>query len=194
MWMTANPIPQQRLAQDLSSLVDGTLSDQNVFPFLDAFWQTMVREWPNIDSHRINKYLRLCRFVLRASFLRLGAKKYAQSFVEKHNDIMRATPLNPEDIRIPDGIRYHVIDIYIDEIDHVREQLGEDKLTTEVVLALLPPLKEIHKQSKTTPVRKRAAGALSDERLAAWGMDVAPKRKQPDGDEDAADVDFEGFD
>lgn len=34
-------------------------------PYHNAFWQTLVKEWATIDSHRMNKYLLLVRFVMR---------------------------------------------------------------------------------------------------------------------------------
>lgn len=37
-------------------------------PFHSAFWETVSREWAGIDSHRMNKYLLLTRFVLRELF------------------------------------------------------------------------------------------------------------------------------
>lgn len=37
-------------------------------PYHTAFWETVSREWATIDSHRMNKYLLLVRFVLRDLF------------------------------------------------------------------------------------------------------------------------------
>jgi ribosomal RNA-processing protein 1 len=51
MWMSDKPLPQQRLANDLASLVD-ILPSETALPFLDAFWKTMAREWNGIDVLR----------------------------------------------------------------------------------------------------------------------------------------------
>lgn len=37
-------------------------------PYHTTFWETITREWATIDSHRMNKYLLLVRFVLRELF------------------------------------------------------------------------------------------------------------------------------
>lgn len=49
--MSDRPRTQQRLAIDLAGLVD-VLPDENVVPFLEAFWNTMAREWNGIDVLR----------------------------------------------------------------------------------------------------------------------------------------------
>lgn len=51
MWMSDKPQTQQRLAVDLAALVE-VLPNDNVLPFLEAFWKTMAREWNGIDVLR----------------------------------------------------------------------------------------------------------------------------------------------
>ena len=51
MWMTDKPRVQQRMAADLGDLIEIIPEDAR-WPFIDAFWKTMVREWHGIDRLR----------------------------------------------------------------------------------------------------------------------------------------------
>ena len=194
MWLTPNPKPQQQLAQDFASLVTDTLSDKNVLPFVDAFWETLGKEWAGIDSHRMDKYMRLARFMLRASLRYLSSKEFDSRLLTRHNEILERTPLNPVNEKIPNGLRYHVLDIYVDEIEHVQDG-QEDSLDVSEISALLTPVEELKSRTHDPTVRKRAKESLSDERLTELGL----SRQQdgtggrPEGPPDAIEDDFEGF-
>ncbi|KAI1133566.1 nucleolar protein,Nop52-domain-containing protein [Nemania abortiva] len=66
LWMCDRPIPQQNLCAELAALLD-VLPDGAVGPWLAAFWETVGREWTNIDALRLEKFLLLVRRVLGAS-------------------------------------------------------------------------------------------------------------------------------
>lgn len=190
MWMTANPRPQQQLAHDLSSLVTQTLSSENALPFVDAFYKTMVREWTNIDRLRMDKYLLLCRYMFRASLMRLAASNFAAKQVAELNRIHEATPLNAPDKKVPNGLRYHILDIFVDELHEVRGKTGQDAMSTETIVELLQPVVELRTKSPTSPVRKRATQTLSDDILKEWGVDLLPQKTDDTADEE----EFDGFD
>lgn len=79
-------------------------------------------------------------------------------------DILSDTPLNTTDARIPNGLRYHVLDIYVDELDQVdSERKGDMPLEK-----LLEPIGRMQKESVTKALRKRAKETLDDERLRDW--------------------------
>jgi len=164
MWMADKPLPQQRLAVDLAGLVD-ILPEESVLPWLDTFWKTMAREWRGIDVLRMNKFLLLVRVYLGAGFRWCGSNGWKDtSRVERYLDILRETPLNARDDKIPNGMRYHVVDIYVDELDKVDEE-REGKMPLE---KLLDPLGRLGKESPTKAVRERVKEALEDERLINW--------------------------
>jgi len=175
MWMADKPLPQQRLAIDLAALVD-VLPEEAVLPWLESFWMTMAREWRGIDVLRMNKFLLLVRVYLGAGFKWCGSNDWKHtSRMERYGDILRDTPLNPRDDKIPNGMRYHVVDIYVDELDKVDES-REGKMPLE---KLLDPLKRLGKESPTKAVRERVREALDDERLVDW-----QGRSGKDGDEE----------
>jgi ribosomal RNA-processing protein 1 len=178
MWMQDKPLHQQRLARDLASLVE-VLNENVVLPFLDSFWKTMAREWSNIEALRMDKYLFLIRQYLNASWRYLARREWGnEEGIERYMRILEETPLNPTDVKIPNGLRYHVLDIYVDEL----EKVGGDKWEVETLEKLLEPVRKLQKESKTKSVRKNAQETLDDDRLKAWRGEVVKK----DGDTEMA--------
>ncbi|KAJ5798832.1 uncharacterized protein N7503_006337 [Penicillium pulvis] len=94
----------------------------------------------------------------------------------------------------PDGLRYHVSDIWIDELEKVLEfegEEGERKIKGDIPMELiLRPLEKLRSESAYRPVRTRVAEALDDDRLIEWGLRV---RENPD-DEVDSDGEWGGFD
>ncbi|KAI9814447.1 MAG: hypothetical protein M1827_003303 [Pycnora praestabilis] len=163
MWMSDRPRTQQRLVVVLAGLVD-VLSIENALPFLEAFWVTMAREWNGIDVLRMDKFLLLIRSYLSASFRYIANRAWSSSLVERYIGILTSLPLSPSNGAIPNGLRYHVIDIYIDELDKADTPRGG----SIPLLQLVIPLKRLEKDSKTKEVRVRAKEALADRRLVDW--------------------------
>jgi len=164
MWMSDRPRPQQALADALADLVF-ILPSVTVTPFLCAFWQTMQREWMNIDVLRMEKFLLLTRRYLGATFALLAKAGWEEGFVKEHMQLLVSVPCNVEDARIPNGICFHIIDIYVDELDRT----GALKRDTETVVPLhilLGPLKRLANDSPMKAVRNKAKEALKDRRLA----------------------------
>lgn len=114
---------------------------------------------------RMNKFLLLIRRYLQASFRFLSRNKWSNATgIARYLDILRATPLNPSDNKIPNGLRYHVIDIYVDELDKV-DEARDGNMPLE---KMLEPLRELNSNSPTKAVRNRAKEALEDDRLKDW--------------------------
>ena len=195
MWLTSNVKPQQALAEDFATLVTDVLSEHNVLPFVEAFWITMSRQWMDIDALRMDKYLRLMRLIFRASLRFLGTHKFATVLIEAHNNIIHRIPLNIEDRKLPNGLRFHVLDIFVDELEVLKEAAGSE-MDSKVVHDLLGPVAQIKDKGLDKSVRKRAAEALSDGRLVDLGVSKNANEQFPGvyqwngEDED----DFNGFD
>ncbi|KAJ5682249.1 hypothetical protein N7462_005414 [Penicillium macrosclerotiorum] len=97
----------------------------------------------------------------------------------------------------PDGLRYHIVDIWIDELEKVlefedTENEGEDrKIQGDVPMELiLRPLEKLRTESPYKPVRRRAEEALEDERLVEWGI----RARKTEDDEEDSDGEWGGFD
>ncbi|POS87138.1 hypothetical protein EPUL_001500 [Erysiphe pulchra] len=178
MWMSDRPLAQQALASSLAQLVF-ILPLENVIPFLRGFWQTMQREWTNIDVLRMEKFLLLTRRYLAASFEVLKKYKWKEELVQEMLLLLSEIPCNAVELRIPNGMRYHIIDIYVDELERLGFLEDESEAPVE---KLLEPLKNLAK-SPTKTVRLKAKETLEDKRL--------PKAKKEDESVDTEE--WEGF-
>ena len=159
--MSDKPRTQQQLARDLADLLH-VCTPENFVNFADAFWKTMAREWNNIDALRMDKFLYLVRCYVQEGFQFVRRKKWEEGLVGEYVEVLEGTALNVRDGKIPNGLRYHVIDIYVDELDKADEQ--DDAPLEE----LLKPMRKLGKESPVKAVKKRVAEALEDERLARW--------------------------
>ncbi len=82
--------------------------------------------------------------------------------VKEHLALLAEVPCEVGDNRIPNGMRFHVIDIYVDELERVGALEEESEAPVEM---LLGPLRSLAKDSPTKAVRVKAKEALADERL-----------------------------
>ena len=78
--------------------------------------------------------------------------------------VLEEGPLSVDEPRVPDGIRYHVVDVYVDELDRV-DRAREGEMPIEVVLG---PLRRLGRESLNKVVRAKVEEALGDERLRDW--------------------------
>jgi ribosomal RNA-processing protein 1 len=161
--MSDRPRTQQALANSLAELV-AILPPPTVVPFLRAFWLTMQREWTNIDVLRMEKYLLLTRRYLTSMFEVMKRGKWEEGLIEEHMALLGEVPCNVQDVKVPNGLRYHVIDIYVDELERVGV-LEEDEGREDRLEKMLAPLRTLAKESPTKTVRSKAKEALEDERL-----------------------------
>lgn len=164
--MQDKPAQQQALSRSLASL-PSSLKKPIVLPFLKAFWTTIAREWAQIEALRLDKFLYLIRQYVNVSFQFLSKNNWSnRKGIQEHGEIMREIPLNPEDTKIPNGLRFHVLDVWVDELEKVDGNWGEKK--REVLEELCEPVERLSKEGKLKVVRTAAKETLSDERLRAW--------------------------
>lgn len=94
--------------------------------------------------------------------------------------VMEEMPLNVSDQRIPMGLRFHVIDIYVDELEKMG--LLEDMGVSGVILdQLMAPLVKLREGSPTKTIRIKAKDALGDERIP--GNEIAAPKEVDTGSE-----------
>ncbi|PPJ53405.1 hypothetical protein CBER1_00963 [Cercospora berteroae] len=198
MFMSDKPRNQQRLARDLAALTD-VLVQENVLPWLQAFWRTIAREWGSIDSLRMDKYLYLVRCYVNKGFEICAKRKWE---VEQYLSILEEDggPLSIRDVKVPVGLKLHVLDIWVDEL----EKVDSDKDAAPVE-QVMKPVRKLQKESLVKSVRQRAKESLEDERLfegTRWRTGEDPDANETTGsaheDEEDGDIvggdDFGGFD
>ncbi|CEN62362.1 hypothetical protein ASPCAL08998 [Aspergillus calidoustus] len=94
----------------------------------------------------------------------------------------------------PDGLRYHILDLWIDELEKVLEFDDEGKPVGEVPIdLLLAPVERLKKEGLHKPVRTRAAETLGDERLVKWGLREGVLVGKDKEDEESSEEEWGGF-
>ncbi|GAO49338.1 Nop52-domain-containing protein [Saitoella complicata NRRL Y-17804] len=169
-WMSDRPRTQQRLAEDLASLV-AKVRRENAMLFLEVFWETMCREWPGLDVLRMDKFYMLVRRFVAAAFKLLQSEKWNEGLVEEYIRILSEGSLHPKDQKMPNGLRYHITEIYLDELDKIVPAETYAESGEELPIgALVKPFEALYTDSPTKLVRKRAEeNVLRDGRLEKWG-------------------------
>jgi len=158
--MQDKPRNQQRLARDLADLVDVLSTKENVLGFIEGFWKTIAREWANIDALRMDKYLYLVRCYIGKGFEECAKKGWDEDeFLDEYLSVLADTSLSVRDTKVPNGLRFHVIDIYADELEKA------DDMKKIPLNKVLTPLRKLGKETITKTVRTRVQEALNDERL-----------------------------
>ncbi|KAH9178801.1 Nop52-domain-containing protein [Lactarius sanguifluus] len=118
-WMSDKALVQQALASELANIVLSINDNAASLEFLRGFWRTIVREWDGIDRLRMDKYYLLIRRFVNATFRLLTRSDWDSGLCQVYNDILttRGGPLCHDDSRVPLSLKYHLADIYLEELD-----------------------------------------------------------------------------
>ncbi|KAJ9609436.1 hypothetical protein H2200_005763 [Cladophialophora chaetospira] len=152
----------------------------------NAFWETLCREWASIDQWRMNKVLLLVRFFIREQF-RLALEwtimegSRSEDQVTRQIQIFEAWPLSPRERKVPDGLRLHVLDVWVeelagqlgefqaamDDLEHVDTE-NDKKALTNTAKKFMEPVQKVSREALSKGVKTRAKEAvkLADERLS----------------------------
>ena len=105
---------------------------------------------------------------------------------------MEETPLECENMRIPNGLRYHVMDVYVDEMEKVEGEAWEKEDKKETVETLVLPIERMAKEGKLKTLRNAAKEVLADDRLRAWRGQEVEMTEAAEDDEDS-EAEWGGF-
>lgn len=124
MWMCDKALIQEELNTRICNLIKCfNKNDEQVMLFVKVYFITIIREWNGIDKWRMDKFMMMVRTMLKETFNYLSSKKWEKELVKEFNKIMLKYPLNINDGAIPDGISYHISDIYLEELAKVGNTL-----------------------------------------------------------------------
>ncbi|ODV83287.1 hypothetical protein CANARDRAFT_238361 [[Candida] arabinofermentans NRRL YB-2248] len=201
MWFSDRPRPQQRLAKDISSLFTCISTTSNFTLFVKSFWDIICKEWPELDQWRIDKFYMLMRFIINSCFEKLKLENWDNDLVNNYINILIDGVLSG-DRKIPVGVVYHIIDVWIDELEKVMfkdidddddeeddeeetDSLNDEKksIVADIPIdLLLKPFKNLRKNALLKTLRlKTRDDLLLDSRLQDWGIDtgeVKPKKEE----------------
>ncbi len=124
MWFCDKPRPQQRLANELAKLFSESIYEGQFDNFVESYWTIMIKEWRELDKWRLDKFLMLMRYVVRECFVRLQQSEWDLKKIDEYFSVLTEVVLKDEN-KIPRAITYHIIDIWVDELERVI--FGEDE-------------------------------------------------------------------
>lgn len=178
--MTDRPAPQQRLAADLALLADALPRASCRATWFAAFWDVMGQQWPQIDKLRLDKFLLLVRRVFAAQ-VRYSARGEGCDEVAA---VLAEWPFEESgDLRrVPLGLRLHVLDLWVDELERegcLAEGDAEGRALVDKVGEMVQGL--LHCPVKQ--VRERARESYDDDRLP-WAEKGEDEDEEMDDDEE----------
>lgn len=211
MWMCDKPLPQQRLCDEIGGLytsLPGALPSQTtrksraeIVPiWFAAAWEVVCAQWTEIDVLRMEKFLLMVRRVLAGHLRWVEQHDWAAPQRAAVVDVLARWPFESEgDMgRVPLGLRLHVLDILVDEMEKVgmlEEDVAEaGAFALEIKVKVLEPLTSCPVKA----ARESSREQLEDERLpwnagkAAEGEGEGEGKQGDKADED--DDDWDGFD
>ncbi|PKK44188.1 hypothetical protein CI102_11888 [Trichoderma harzianum] len=187
LWMTDRPRPQQALAQDLANLVFD-LQPACVEPWLAAFWSVLGVQWPHIEALRLDKFLLLVRRMFAAHVKVVKEDEFKGELTEVVAGVFKQWCFDVEDEnKVALGLRLHVLDVWVDELEREGVLAVEDENAGEFV-KMVGGLVESLKRCPVKSVRQRALDSYDDERLP-W---VEKKEEKEEDDDEEMEGEEDG--
>ncbi|ORY00527.1 Nop52-domain-containing protein [Basidiobolus meristosporus CBS 931.73] len=132
-WMSDKPLIQQQLSNTLATMILD-LPQTIAIPFVKAFWEIIVREWNGIDRYRLDKFYLLLRRYVNSTCTLLMNSSWDTELVEQYVDMMKSGVFNPSNLQIPNSVRTHVADLFLEELDKVVPTEKSEEVPMEKIL------------------------------------------------------------
>lgn len=182
MFHTPPPHAAPQLAGSFSALLLA-IPKSLFIPFTRAFWSTHAILYPTLDGHRLDKFLLVMRSYVGAGMEYLCVQGWKEKSMTAWLEAMQEEGVGPlsvgmgkegvegEVVVVGDGVRYHALDVWVDELCKVQgSEEGKGRIPREVLERLMEPVRTIAEKGRTKTVRRRAKEVLADERLRGWGQ------------------------
>jgi ribosomal RNA-processing protein 1 len=131
MWLSDKQPIQYELAASLGDLVFLFKKTKLSLIYIQMFYRILFREWTLLDQYRVNKFYYLMRVILNRSLTLAFQSNWSNEIMTQLTTILDIEVLTKR----PNGIRYHVADIYLQEILTVTK----GAIKTEQLILLLQP-------------------------------------------------------
>ncbi|CAF1491174.1 unnamed protein product [Didymodactylos carnosus] len=156
MWMCDKPVIQDELAQQVSSWVHEFHNEKQAQLYIRAGFETFVREWWGIDQWRLSKFMTFVRYFLQQSFKFLKQQNWLKKYILNFTRMLKEGSLNPNKNQSANGLKMHLIDIYLEELAKV----GGTSLKPKKLILLLSPFFNIMKMSESEVLVKHVYKSL----------------------------------
>jgi len=147
MWLSDKNEIQTELAAFLCSVVDDFPKTDVSTLYIRMFFRTMLREWSLLDQHRLNKFYRLLRFMMRKIFMLLHKHKFASKLTQSVLKVLDEEVFN----KVPNGVRFHLFDVFLEEL----YVATDGDISTSTAMTLLSPLLKLLSLSRDTSCQDR---------------------------------------
>ncbi|KAJ2162349.1 hypothetical protein GGF46_000713 [Coemansia sp. RSA 552] len=188
-WLSDKPLVQQELSWDLAGLVL-VCRGQNRVEFVRAFWETIAREWFDVDKHRIDKFLLLARRIVFFSLQSMRQSGWDEDLVAEYLGMYLEGPIHPTDPKVPNSIRTHVGDVFVDELVRLASDVLTESDDPQAELAQIPValLLEIFMRFITTSTIRHLPPVIQESVFENMVIRIAEAEersmKQADSDDD----------
>jgi len=118
--------------------------------FVRTFFRTMRREWGNVDKHRVDKFYTAMRLVLAEVYKYMAKRHWNLGIIRLFNDTLFEEVLS----QVPNGLRYHLIDITIAELASANKD-ADLPLTEATFLDCLEPYFALAQSAEDKIAQKR---------------------------------------
>lgn len=112
LWLSDKEAVQMDIIQRLCQLVYCFSNKKLASMYLRLCFRTVLREWSQLDQYRINKFYSLLRIAVRECFIYMSKSKWSKKITSDILSIIEEEMLK----KVPNGVRFHVADIYLEEI------------------------------------------------------------------------------
>lgn len=137
--------------------------------FVRTFFATIRREWGNMDKYRVDKFYTLMRDMLRNIYEYMAMRYWNLGVIRLFNDAMYEEVFS----KIPNGLRYHIIDIALDEMANVNSSAkAVIKLTEATFIDVFEPFFAMSKSGAggNDPVQKRVVEHFLEKFLLEYSV------------------------
>ncbi|KRX57472.1 Ribosomal RNA processing protein 1 -like protein, partial [Trichinella sp. T9] len=139
MWMQDKPLQQEELADNIGKLMECFSTVDEKLTFQLAFFTSISSEWHTIDKWRLNKFMMLTRRFLRSMLRFFDENDWEERIVDRVLEFLKLTVLNPSISAYPEGLKFHFVSLYLDELD----SLMSEKLDEQRSMRMLQPYVEL---------------------------------------------------
>jgi ribosomal RNA-processing protein 1 len=171
--MADRPSYQQRLSERLARLWSDLhhSSPEIAGPrYGEAFWETLGREWPGLDRHRLDKYYLLVKsFSQVALEMIVGNTENASAIIR----IMSEGPLHPDRPDMSDAIRIYVMENFFPMADDALDKRSGDASNVEGAVSMVLQL-----IAATRKASVLTAGRAFSEKLRKWARLTSSERER----------------
>lgn len=146
-----------------------------------------------ITDGRLDKFYLLARRYVAAGFKLLQKQDWSEEYVSKYTEMLSSGPLSPKNPKIPNSIRYHITDIYLDELEKVQSFESADEEFASTVEQLIEPFEKLAVDGLDKTARTKGKELLDDPRLNA-GSDEEDQGQDDDEDDEEMEDEEESED